>query len=79
LLSGEPLLTDWVGKHPNLNLEEVSIDSLFNSQPCQDKTGEILREDVELLSSANAKEERVLRTLLVELLKYKVGQCTVHS
>ncbi len=45
----------------------------------QGKTGEILGEDVELLSSANAKEERVLRTLLVELLKYKVGQCTVHS
>jgi hypothetical protein len=50
----ETLLNDIVEKHPELNIEKVNADGIFNSQPCRDKMREILGEDVELFSSVNA-------------------------
>jgi len=54
----EPLLNDIVEKHPELDIEKVNADGIFNSQPCRDKIHEILGEDVELFSSVNARRRK---------------------
>jgi len=54
----EPLLNDIVEKHPELDIEKVNTDGIFNSQPCRDKIHEILGEDVELFSSVNARRKK---------------------
>jgi len=54
----EPLLNDIVEKHPELDIEKVNADGIFNSQPCRDKIHEILGEDVELFSSVNARRKK---------------------
>jgi hypothetical protein len=54
----EPLLKDLVEKHPDLSIEKVNADGIFNSQPCRDKIREILGEDVELFSSVNARRRQ---------------------
>jgi hypothetical protein len=51
----EPLLKDLSEKHPDLDIEKVNADGIFNSQPCRDKVREILGEDVELFSSVNPR------------------------
>ncbi|MFC1719198.1 hypothetical protein ACFL6S_36445 [Candidatus Poribacteria bacterium] len=45
-------------KHPELDIEKVNADGIFNSQPCRDKIHEILGEDVELFSSVNARRKK---------------------
>jgi hypothetical protein len=54
----EPLLKDLIEKHPELDIEKVNADGIFNSQPCRDKIREILGEDVELFSSVNARRRK---------------------
>jgi hypothetical protein len=54
----EPLLKDLVEKHPDLDIEKVNADGIFNSQPCRDKIRKILGEDVELFSSVNARRRK---------------------
>ena len=54
----EPLLKDLVEKHPDLSIEKVNADGIFNSQPCRDKIREILGEDVDLFSSVNARRRK---------------------
>ncbi|MBD3184135.1 hypothetical protein GF312_17755 [Candidatus Poribacteria bacterium] len=54
----EPLLNDVVEKRPELDIEKVNADGIFNSQPCRDKVREILGEDVELFSSVNARRKK---------------------
>jgi hypothetical protein len=54
----EPLLKDLVEKHPELYIEKVNADGIFNSQPCRDRIHEILGEDVELFSSVNARRRK---------------------
>jgi hypothetical protein len=54
----EPLLKDLIEKHPDLDIEKVNADGIFNSQPCRDKIREVLGEDVELFSSVNARRRK---------------------
>jgi hypothetical protein len=54
----EPLLKDLTEKHPELDIEKVNADGIFNGQPCRDKIHEILGEDVELFSSVNARRRK---------------------
>ena len=54
----EPLLKDLIEKHPELDIEKVNADGIFNSQPCRDRIREILGEDVELFSSVNARRRK---------------------
>ncbi len=51
----EPLLKDLSEKHPDLDIEKVNADGIFNSQNCRDEVQEILGEDVELFSSVNPR------------------------
>lgn len=54
----EPLLNDMAEKRPDLDIEKVNADGIFNSQLCRDKVREILGEDVELFSSVNARRKK---------------------
>ncbi len=54
----EPLLDDMVEKHPELDIEKVNADGIFNNQPCRDKVQEILGDDVELFSSVNPRGKK---------------------
>ena len=49
---------DLIEKHPDLDIEKVNADGIFNSQPCRDKIRKILGEDVELFSSVNARRRK---------------------
>lgn len=35
----EPLLEDVVENHPDLDIEKVNADGIFNTQPCREDTG----------------------------------------
>jgi len=57
----ELLLKDLVEKHPELDIEKVNADGIFNSQPCRDKMREILGQDVGLFSSVNTIRKQNLQ------------------
>jgi len=74
----EPLLKDLSEKHPDLDIEKVNADGIFNSQPCRDKVQEILGEDVELFSSVNARRKKDIENPargIAKITKHGSVQC----
>ena len=74
----EPLLKDLSEKHPDLDIEKVNADGIFNSQPCRDKVQEILGADVELFSSVNARRKKDIETPargIAKITKHGNVQC----
>ena len=64
----KPLLVDVVENHPDLDIDKVNGDGIFNSQACRDIVMEMLGNDAELFASVNPRN-KICKIPLVGLLK----------
>ena len=68
-----------VEKHPNLSIEKVNADGIFNGHPYRAKIREILGEDVELFSLVNARRRKDIENSahgIAKITKHGNVQCT---
>ncbi len=74
----KPLLVDVKENHPDLNIDKVNGDGIFNNQPCRDTIEEILGEHVELFASVNPRNKKDLENPargIAKITKHGSVQC----
>ena len=65
-------------EHPDLDIEKVNADGIFNTQPCRDTVREILGEDVELFSPVNPRNKKDIENPargIAKITKHGSVQC----
>ena len=64
--------------HPDLDIDKVNGDGIFNSQACRDIVREMLGNDAELFASANPRNKKDIETPargIAKITKYGNVQC----
>ena len=69
---------DVVENHPNLDIDNVNGDGIFNSQACRDTIMEILGNDAELFASVNPRNKKDIENPargIAKITKHGTVQC----
>jgi len=74
----KPLIEDVAEEHPDLGIQKVNADGIFNTQPCRDTVRKILGNGVELFSSVNPRNKKDIKNPargIAKITKHGNVQC----